>query len=128
MLQKASLFSLFGLRPTFHIDKDALRQSYHVLCRQHHPDVSKTGTLLPEINRAYRTLENDLRRAEYMNAAPLPKLDEAFLDEVMTYEDRIQGLGSTVALEGLRAELERRISECYHNYMKPEYLAKWRSP
>nr|AAT12317.1 HSB-like chaperone-like protein [Antonospora locustae] len=126
MLQKPSFFSLFGMSPVFHIDKDALKRTYHVLCRQHHPDVTKTESRLAEINEAYRTLENDLRRAEYMNAAPIPRLDEKFLVEIMEYEDQIHGLGSARALEKLRAELDRRVRECYQNYMKPECLAKWR--
>lgn len=126
MLQKPSFFSLFGMSPAFHIDKEALRRTYHALCRQHHPDVSRSESRLAEINKAYRTLDNDLRRAEYMNTAPIPRLDEGFLVDVMEYEDRIRGLGSTRALERLRAELDGRVRECYQNYMKPESLAKWR--
>lgn len=114
------------MSPVFHIDKDTLRSTYHALCRQHHPDVSRTESCFAEINKAYRTLENDLKRAEYMSAAPIPRLDEGFLVEVMEYEDQIHGLGCTRALERLRAELDRRIKGCYHNYMKPECLAKWK--
>lgn len=126
MLQKHELFSVFNLKPSFQIDKNALKRAYYEACKVHHPDVSKSDTNFVKVNKAYRILENDLRRAEYMCSAEPPKLDANFFAEVMDYEDKIAMIRDVPSLESARSEIARRIQECYQNYLKPEFVAKWR--
>lgn len=126
MLQKAELFSIFGLRPSFDIDKSALKRAYHSLCRTHHPDISDTSTRFSEISKAYRTLENDLQRAEYLNKREIPKMSGEFLTEVLEYEDRIMDVKDRECLKKIKDEIKKRIGECYKNHLEPVSIAKWR--
>lgn len=126
MLQKAELFSIFGLRPSFNIDKNALKRAYYSLCRTNHPDIAGSSAHFPEIARAYRTLENDLKRAEYLNKKEIPKMGNEFLAEVLEYEDQIAHNKDQKSLAEIKRMIKKQIDECYRNYFEPAFIAKWR--
>ena len=68
-------FEIFDLDVNYNIDAQALHDKYLLLQKQYHPDNSTTEfekremlQLSMTVNDAYKTLNNDLLRAEYMLA------------------------------------------------------------
>lgn len=71
----ANYFELFGLQPSFSLDKSQLTQAYHDIQNQLHPDryitASSQEHRLAEqksalVNEAYRVLSDDCSRADYL--------------------------------------------------------------
>ena len=68
-------FALFQLEPGFHLDSAALERAYHTLLSQFHPDrfagkpqveQRVAAQLCADINSGFRTLSNEVARAEYV--------------------------------------------------------------
>ena len=102
-------FELFGLPVAFVIDSDALRDRYRDLQRILHPDrfaggsqqerrLSMQGTV--QINEAYETLKDPLRRARYLlelhgiEMGPDHEMtkDSAFLMEQLELREELAGV------------------------------------
>lgn len=76
-------FEIFAIEEKFELDINALNKKYFELQQQFHPDKTKdNGIKSAEINLAYNTLKNPLKRAEYMAGSDL-KACPALLLEVM---------------------------------------------
>ena len=70
-------FELLGMPHLFGIDEAALERAWRTLQRQYHPDRSvnaleaeqrRTLQIATQVNEAYQTLKNPLKRAEYLLA------------------------------------------------------------
>jgi molecular chaperone HscB len=68
-------FDILGLKPRFDIDEEALEKAYFAKQRLHHPDKiamsdkaarAKAVQVSMQLNDAYETLKNPLKRAEYL--------------------------------------------------------------
>ena len=68
-------FSLFQMEPNFALDEMALERAYHALLTQFHPDryagkpqveQRLAAQFCADINSGYRTLSNEVSRAEYL--------------------------------------------------------------
>lgn len=66
-------FEVFGLKPTYAIDLDALETQYHHLQKKWHPDLFPAGVMaqkaedkFQEITTAFLTLHCNIARAEYL--------------------------------------------------------------
>ena len=65
-----NFFEIFGLAPNFIVDKNSIEKKYLELQIQHHPDNNQDVyiQIVVELNQAYKTLLDDLLRAEYLLA------------------------------------------------------------
>ncbi|KAM0678639.1 hypothetical protein BDAP_000748 [Binucleata daphniae] len=117
-------FKLFGILPTYNIDKVWLKKKYYDLCKKHHPDISNSQLQFHEIKKAYNILQNDRLRAIHLNDIKKQKndvqcnLDAKFLMEILDYEEKINN-GCT---DEVKKELDKRIAECKNKYDDPEYI------
>lgn len=97
-------FSLLNLPPSFAIDLNALEAAYIAAQRQAHPD--KTGLqgaqLSIQINDAYRTLKDPLKRATYL----LELKDVTVLDEANTTKPDMVILNEIMELQEARMEAD----------------------
>lgn len=128
MQPEADHFSLFGLPRRHFVDRAAVEARYLELSRAAHPDnfvgegaarQREAMERASEINSAYRTLRDPVRRAEYLvklggvdldstdpqRGAPHPS--RAFLIEMIELRERVDE-GGLDALERVRAEVEGR--------------------
>lgn len=118
-------FELFGLPVTFVIDTQALRDRYRDVQRVVHPDRFAGGSEqerrlsmqgAAQINEAYETLRDPLRRARYllelhgveMGPDHETTKDAAFLMEQLELREELAGLGDQPdPLAAVQAFLER---------------------
>ena len=121
-------YALLGVARRYHLDLEAVDAKYRALARQLHPDryVKKSAqerqsALLwtAHLNEARRVLRDPIRRARYlatgnpdMPESGGPRLDPAFLEEIMEWREEaegdpeaVRGKASACAAE-LEAELE----------------------
>lgn len=116
-----SLFRLFDMQPSFHIDKSLLKSKYFEACKRSHPDLhadSPASVGVQEVNRAYQVLMDDFSRAKLFTT-PAETLGNEFLEECIKLEERItEG-------ENMKEYLKEKVKECRSRYREPEYVAKW---
>jgi len=123
-------FQLFGLEPAFDLDPASLGETYRQLQRAVHPDRYANASdqerrlavqRAAQVNEAYQTLREPLRRARYLlhlrgidiredtNTA----MDAAFLMEQMALRERLEEAAAAAdpraALEALGQDLDRRL-------------------
>jgi|SRR5579871_4293015 len=103
----ANYFELLGLAPRFPVEERDLEARYHERSKLHHPDRHaradgatrvKSALATSELNQAYRTLRDPVRRAEYLlklNGIDVSdeksgKVAPDFLVEMMELRERLQ--------------------------------------
>jgi len=120
-------FNIFGIEQKYDIDETALHQKYLSLSRTTHPDmVDKSSdkkrrqalSLNAEINRAYDTLRDPVKRAEYLlnlSGGLAPAEDKSvpgdMLGEVMMLREEIeeaQTADDHSSLESLKKQITDR--------------------
>jgi len=86
------LFALLGEPPRPWLDPEVLKEKYHRLTAQHHPDVAGASADFTEINRAYQVLSDPAARLRHLldlespsalfRAQPVPGALAAFFTPV----------------------------------------------
>jgi molecular chaperone HscB len=127
-------FTVFGLPPTFEIDRDRVEQVYFGLAQAVHPDrfvgaAAGVRRLAMErsttVNEAYRTLRDPVRRAEYLvrlggidldSSDPTtgaPAMDQTFLIEMIERREAVAEAraNGAAALDAYRDEVEDEIDD-----------------
>ena len=115
-------FSVLGLEPRFAIDRSALEARYRDLQRALHPDRHAGGTASTRrmsleravaVNEAYRTLGDELRRAEALLAlhggVAAQQADPALLMQIMEQREALgeaRERGDIAAVRALGATIE----------------------
>lgn len=121
-------FDIFGLKPSFSIDKHDLKERYFEISKRVHPDKPRPSPgediSIEEINKAYNVLRNDLARARYLSGTKKFDVSKQFLMEILDYEQEISGLASEEDKRNIREDLQKRIDHC-KLYINGEHLAKW---
>jgi molecular chaperone HscB len=104
---KQNYFELFGLAPTFEIDRERLQQQQRSLQANYHPDRHVNGSdrdkrlsmqLASWINQAYETLQDPVKRARYLleiSGAEIPDdstttADTEFLMEQIELREQVE--------------------------------------
>lgn len=140
-------FSLFGLRPEFSIDSEALESAYIELQRQFHPDrfaamqeherrVATQWSM--RVNEGYRELKDDLSRAIYLLSLSGTELQENpvlpgdFLMTQLELRESLEEIEQTKALSALDefrrlikskiAERVHELNECFETQQLDEAL------
>lgn len=133
-------FTLLDILPAFDIDLELLEASYFCEQQKNHPDrfvkASKEVRLAAltraaDINRAYETLKDPLKRAQYLlllqgiyvgTDKDTVKPSQALLEEVMELRERIVDIDTPQALFAMDDELQdlqdriiRYIDSAYAN-------------
>jgi len=129
-----SYFELFGMEPAYDIDPQFLRRQYLSLSRSVHPDAVATTEdetrrrslqLSSGLNRAYETLADPVRRAEYLlaraggpDAAEDKSVPPELLGEVMMFREEIEEANEsadrdtlTIIRQQVLARRERTLTE-----------------
>ncbi len=122
-----SAFELFGLRPEYDLDPQALRRAYLRLARDVHPD--RAGGVAPDaarvglriaarVNHAYEMLADPVSRAEHLldraggpDAAQDKSVDPDVLVETLSLReqaDDARALGDAEQLDALRRDAAAR--------------------
>ncbi len=124
-------FALLSLPRQVDIDRDALEARYLELAREFHPDrvVAADGAgqraaveRSSELNEAYRTLRDPVRRAEYLcklggidleSTDPkqgAPAMGHAFLLDMIERRERLAVARDGGDIEAFRGDVERELS------------------
>jgi len=115
-------FELFGLSPTFGIDRAVVDERWKDLQRQAHPDRFATSDAASQrlamqwsvrINEAYQRLKDPLKRAAYLcelHGAPIEAesntaMPADFLMQQMEWREQLDEATSAAALEDLADEV-----------------------
>jgi molecular chaperone HscB len=125
-------FELLGVPRRFEIDPEQLEREYLSRAAAVHPDRVATGTSTQrreamerssEVNEAYRTLRDPVRRAEYLvklggidldssdAIGGAPKMDQAFLIDMIERRERLEHARDQGALDELRATVEDELDD-----------------
>ena len=116
-------FEMFELARGFDVDEAALHRKYLALSRGTHPDLAGRGSpadreralsLNAELNRAYETLRDPMRRAEYLlslaggpSAAEDKSVPSELLGEVMMLREEVEEAEAGGDDDALRSIRER---------------------
>ncbi|MGS5087464.1 Fe-S protein assembly co-chaperone HscB [Hydrogenophaga sp. A37] len=115
-------FDIFGITPTFGLNRDALDQRWKDLQREAHPDRFSTADAQAQrqamqwsvrINEAYQRLKDPLKRAAYLcelNGAPIQAenntaMPAAFLMQQMQWREDLEEARDSEALERMADEV-----------------------
>jgi molecular chaperone HscB len=122
-------FALLGITRGYRVDGGELKRNYLRLSRQVHPDffasdpqkLPQVLTVSAAVNEAYRTLEDPVRRAEYLlrdcvgaGEEEETRVSTEFLGEVMEWQEAVaaaRGSGDEAGLARVRGELRGRQEE-----------------
>lgn len=123
-----NFFELLGIRPTYDIDAEAVRNKYFTLMRGLHPDRMAAGPadvqrlclrINARINEAYNILMDPVLRAEYLleiyggkSAADDKHVPQEVLTESLELREQIDEAlvgGDRTALERLRIRIRERF-------------------
>ncbi|MEE8170604.1 MAG: Fe-S protein assembly co-chaperone HscB [Phycisphaerae bacterium] len=124
---QADDFALFGLPAAFDVDGDALRRTFLAISRRIHPDIAAAGSpnaqravmqLSARVNRAFETLRNPIRRAEYLlqlrggkSPADDKRVPQDVLAGAMMLREELeeaQQSGDQAALDAMREQVGRQ--------------------
>jgi molecular chaperone HscB len=122
-------FALLGLPHRYAIDADLMKKNYLVLARATHPDffagdpegLAEILALSAAVNDAYRTLEDPVRRAEYLllahggkDAGQDKRVPPEMLGEVLMLNEEIadaKAASDSAALQAFRTQMaDRRVN------------------
>ncbi|MBU4520466.1 MAG: Fe-S protein assembly co-chaperone HscB, partial [Gammaproteobacteria bacterium] len=115
-------FEIFGIAPSFALDRDALDQRWKDLQREAHPDRFATSDASAQrlamqwsvrINEAYQRMKDPLKRAAYLcelNGVPIQAenntaMPAAFLMQQMQWREDLEDARSSEALERMADEV-----------------------
>lgn len=125
-------FGLLGVPRQFEIDPEQLEREYLSRAAVVHPDRVATGTSTQRreamerssaVNEAYRTLRDPVQRAEYLvklggidldssdTNGGAPKMDQAFLIEMIERREQLEQAREHDALDELRAKVEDELDD-----------------
>lgn len=76
------------------------------------------------INKGYKTLNDDLKRARYLNK-DTAEMDKSFLLEILDLEEQIQESNNIDNLNLLKNKIEKEIDICRRKYFDKIYLSRW---
>jgi len=125
-------FALFGLAEGFLLDNNALAGRYRELQRQYHPDrfahlpqeQQKAVQYATQINTAYETLNNPVKRASYLlelagRAISLNTsiADTDFLMSQLELREQMDEADSVEQLVGLRLEVEEWLQSLAREFV-----------
>ncbi len=127
-------FALLELPRDYTLDEDALHRAYVQKQREFHPDTigrssqeerARAMQMSVEINQAYHTLRNPLRRAEYMlslhgvrvgdDKAAVKPSQEILLESMETRE-AVMEAETPDALEALKDKHQREFADCVEQF------------
>jgi molecular chaperone HscB len=126
-------FSFYDLKPLYAIDKGELKQRYFNLSKQYHPDhyghspseQNDAIVISTYNNKAYKTLNNDIARAQYLvdlclndNELADAKLPQDFLMEMMDFNELIDEADENTKQTVLKDKIEQ-----FQNELKDEIEA-----
>ncbi|KAG5859509.1 hypothetical protein KMI_06g10330 [Encephalitozoon hellem] len=121
-------FDIFGLKPSFSLDKHDLKERYFEISKRAHPDKPGQplleGVSIEEINKAYDVLRNDLTRARYLSNVKKFDVDKQFLMGILDHEEEISSATSDEEIKNIRDDLQKKIDHC-KRHISGESLAKW---
>jgi molecular chaperone HscB len=115
-------FSFYDLKPQYAIDKGELKQRYFNLSKQYHPDhfgdsfSHQNEAILVSTynNKAFKTLNNDITRAQYLvdlclndNELADAKLPQDFLMEMMDFNELIDEADENTKQTVLKDKIEQ---------------------
>ncbi len=122
-------FALFQIEPGFHVDTAALERAYHSLLTRFHPDrfagkpqveQRVAAQLCADINSGFRTLSNEVARAEYLLKRAGVDLAQAeregvgteFLMMQITLRERLEDIdsGDSSGRQAVMAEIGEHYS------------------
>jgi molecular chaperone HscB len=127
-------FAVLGVPRTFEIDSEVLEREYLSRAAAVHPDRVVTGTArdrreamerATEVNEAYRTLRDPVRRAEYLvklggidldssdAAGGAPAMDRAFLVDMIERREAVEQARERGSLDELRAQVEDELDDVF---------------
>ncbi len=119
-------FELLGLPRSFEVDRTQLDRNYFKLQQEFHPDKAKDdGLKSAQINEAYNTLKNRLKRAEYMAGGNL-QASPALLMEIMELRES----GDVQSAQNEVEELYKKFSAANEEnrkdiFVRIKYLTKF---
>lgn len=132
-----NFFALFGLPVAFDIDKNALKQSFLTLQKQHHPDQNQhadSHQMAALINHAFNTLNrDDSRAAHLLNLAGIEcNLDASindwdFLDVMMDFRIRLDDADGSDEIQQLSAQLNQEKSPYHQGFIESYANKDWQS-
>jgi molecular chaperone HscB len=120
-------FATLGLPVGYDIDRAVLEQSYLALQQAHHPDRAVGGSSSEQraaveksaaLNEGYRVLRDPVRRAEYLcklggvdldSNEGAPKMDQAFLVEMIERREQLQEATRAAQLDALREDVAGQL-------------------
>ena len=122
----SDLFALFGLPASFELDRGSLERAYLERARDAHPDrfaaapaaerAAAVGRAM-ELNQAYKTLRDPVRRAEYLlgragvTIGGNEQIDAGFLAEVLDLREELaeaRAAGRTADVARLEGAMKAR--------------------
>lgn len=128
LLKDQNHFNLFNLPSIFHIDKPLLKKNYYdrvsnVYAGAYNRNEEKSKNEFLKLREGYETLEDDLKRAVYLNSLKKtinseekkPLLKNTDFQEFLDIED-----------DGNLKMLKEKIKECRENYSNPYYIERWK--
>lgn len=125
-MHKVDYFELLNIPRSFEVDQNLLNQNYFKLQQQYHPDKTRdNGLKSAEVNEAYNTLKNRLKRAEYMAGGNL-QASPTLLMEIMELRES----GDVQAAQNEVEELYKKFSAANENerkdiFVRIKYLTKF---
>jgi molecular chaperone HscB len=108
-------FEIFNLPQSFDIDQKNLTKSYFNLQAKYHPDKYNGPDISASINDAYKILQDDTMRAEYLLqllGIALPNLDFVELESLMEENEKLEESSNKEELENILLENQEKIKEC----------------
>ncbi|MSP63658.1 MAG: Fe-S protein assembly co-chaperone HscB [Myxococcales bacterium] len=127
----ANYYEILDLDPRYHVAARELEERYHAKSKLHHPDrhVKADGTTrvknalaTAELNQAYRTLKDPVKRAEYLlklhgvdvggeNSRQSHPVDPGFLMEIMELREELaeaRGARNEARVDALASDVRAR--------------------
>ena len=116
-------FEIFNLSAKYNLNLSQLEEGYKAILKSIHPDRfinasdnEKNLAMIKstQVNDAYQTLKNPIRRAQYIldlnQVSPDKALGNDFLMQQMEYEETLEGLSDKNGLDAFRLEIDAKLS------------------
>jgi molecular chaperone HscB len=116
-------FEIFNLTAKYNLDLTQLEEGYKAILKSIHPDRfinasdnEKNLAMIKstQVNDAYQTLKNPIRRAQYILDLNQIKPDKAlgndFLMQQMEYEETLEDLNDKNGLDAFKLEIDTKLS------------------
>ena len=147
-------FEIFNLSAKYNLNLTQLEEGYKAILKSIHPDRfinasdnEKNLAMIKstQVNDAYQTLKNPIRRAQYIldlnQIIPDKGLGNDFLMQQMEYEETLEDLNDKNGLDAFKLEIDAKLSselnciennidhksdliEASHHLLKATFLAK----